>query len=163
MCAAMLRAFTVFLLLAFGGALFAAEPSGDRFARVTVAPTKTSIYVGTVSMAMPPFLRNGDRFESTYSAKVFPYFFYNESGSLRIEFTDPMLQALARGEPVEFKGRALRHDGAERGVEGKATPESPTSGKIKVRVAYSKRVELIFNTTYQFSGDERPEAAASKR
>ena len=46
--------------------------------------------------------------------------------------------------------RAVREDGAERRVEGKATPINRAAGKIKVRVFYSKRIELIFNTTYRF-------------
>jgi hypothetical protein len=44
----------------------------------------------------------------------------------------------------------VRSDGVERRVEGKATPVDATSGKIKVRVFVSKRIELIFNTTYRF-------------
>ena len=122
---------------------------------VEIAPTKTSIYVGTVSMTMPPFTRRNAGFESTYTAKVFPYFFYNESGTLRIEFTDSQLRDLQNGTAVEFKGRAQRADGAERRIEGKATPSDATTGKLKVRVFYSKRVELIFNTTYRLSAGSR--------
>lgn len=125
---------------------------GSNYERVEVAPTKTSIYVGTVAMTTGVFMRQQGVYESTYVAKVFPYFFYNESGKLSIELSDEMLRALERGEPIEFKGRAVRTDGAERRVEGKATPSDARSGKIKVRVVYSKRIELIFNTTYRFIG-----------
>ena len=52
---------------------------------VTVEPARTSIYVGTVSLTMPPFARRGTAFESTYDCKVFPYFFSNEHGTLQIE------------------------------------------------------------------------------
>lgn len=121
------------------------------FQQVEVAPAKTSIYVGTVSMTMPPFTRTGEGYTSTYAAKVFPYFFYNESGTLRIEFTEAMLRQLERGEPVDFTGRAEKStDRAERRIEGRATPTDATSGKLKVRVFYSRRVALIFNTTYRF-------------
>ena len=129
----------------------AAEAPLARYDRVEVAPSKTSIYVGTVSLTVPPFTRRNAVYETTYVAKVFPYFFYNESGRLSIDFTDDMLRRLERGEPVEFTGRAVRTDGAGRRVEGKATPADATSGKIKVRVFYSKKIELIFNTTYRFS------------
>jgi hypothetical protein len=101
-------------------------------------------------MTMPAFVRINGGFEANYAAKVFPFFFYNEAGKLRVEISDESLRQLARGEVVEFKGRAVREDGAERRVEGKATPADATSGKIKVRVFYSKRIELIFNTTYRF-------------
>jgi hypothetical protein len=121
------------------------------YARVEVAPTKTSIYLGSVSMTMPAFVRSAGAYESDYAAKVFPFFFYNETGRLRVEMSDAELRQLAAGEPVEFKGRAVRSDGAERRVEGKATPTDGVSGRLKVRVFYSKRIELIFNTTYRFS------------
>ena len=136
------------MLGAFRGA--AADTAPRNYERVIVAPAKTSIYLGTVSMTMPAFVRINGGFEANYAAKVFPFFFYNEAGKLRVEISDESLRQLARGEVVEFKGRAVREDGAERRVEGKATPADATSGKIKVRVFYSKRIELIFNTTYRF-------------
>lgn len=120
------------------------------YARVIVAPAKTSIYLGTVSMTMPPFVRVNGGFEAAYTAKVFPFFFYNEAGRLRVEISDASLRQLERGEPIDFKGRAVCEDGAERRVAGRATPANGASGKIKVRVFYSKRIELIFNTTYRF-------------
>ena len=120
------------------------------YARVEIAATRTSIYIGTVSMTTPPFVRHGGSYESGYQAKVFPYFFYNETGRLSIEISDEQLRALERGEAIEFKGRATREDGAERRVEGKATPIDARSGKLKVRVFVSRRTELIFNTTYRF-------------
>ena len=41
--------------------------------------------------------------ESSYAARVFPYFFYNERGTLSIEFTDEQLTRLDRGERVDFQ------------------------------------------------------------
>lgn len=123
-----------------------------RYDRVEVAPAKTSIYIGSVSLTMPPFERRGESYEADYTAKVFPYFFYNETGRLFIAINDAQLAALARGEPVDFTGRALRDDGRERRVEGRAAPADATNGKLKVRVFVSKRIELIFNTTYRFLG-----------
>lgn len=134
----------------------AADVPLSRYDRVEVAPARTSIYVGTVSLTLPAFARANGIYASTYVAKVFPVFFYNEKGRLSIELSDEALRRLERGEPVEFKGRAVRDDGAERPVEGKATPADATSGKIKVRVFYSKRVELIFNTTYRFPAPAPP-------
>lgn len=141
---------------ALGLALLArgAEATPSRYARVHLAPAKTSIYVGTVSMTMPVLERSGDVYETTYTAKVRPYFFYNERGKLQIEITDGMLRQLEGGEAVEFKGRAVRSDGEERRLEGKATPTSSSGGKVKVRVFVSTRLELIFNTTYRFDPPE---------
>ena len=129
---------------------------GCAFDRVEVAPTKTSVYVGSVSLSLPMFSRQGGVYETTYVAKVFPYFFYNETGRLGIDFSDEQLRRLGHGETVEFTGRAERTDGAARRVEGKVTPVDATSGKIKVRVFYSKRIELIFNTTYRFPDLREP-------
>ena len=130
------------------GAADNGSPAG--YSRVIISPAKTSIYLGTVSMTMPAFVRVNEGFESAYTAKVFPFFFYNEAGRLRVEISDASLRQLERGEAVDFKGLAVREDGAERPVEGRATPADSASGKIKVRVSYAKRIELIFNTTYRF-------------
>jgi hypothetical protein len=117
---------------------------------VVVPPAKTSIYVGSVTLLMPDFVRRATTYETRYEAKVFPYFFSNEQGRVSIEITDDMLARLARGETVAFKGRGIRDDGVERRLEGTATPGDAVSGKLKVRVFVSKRIELIFNTTYRF-------------
>lgn len=123
-----------------------------RYARVEIAPTKTSIYIGTVSMTMPAFVRHAaGTYESTYAAKVFPYFFYNEKGTLAIDVSDDALRQLAAGQPIEFHGRGHNSDGDERRVEGRAVPTDATTGQIKVRVFVTKKIQLIFNTTYRFT------------
>ena len=127
-----------------------AQPPG-RFDNVVVPAAKTSIYLGSVTLVMPDFARRAGNYESRYEAKVFPYFFSNEQGRVAIEITDDMLARLERGERVDFKGRGIRDDGVERRLEGTATPTDARSGKLKVRVFVSKRIELIFNTTYRFS------------
>lgn len=132
----------------------AADQPAAAYARVEVAPTKTSIYIGTVSMTMPGFTRTGGTYSSTYVARVFPYFFSNESGRLSVAISDELLQRLGRGEAIEFSGRAVNDSGAERRIEGTATPADAASGKLKVRVFVSRRIELIFNTTYRFPNVE---------
>jgi hypothetical protein len=139
----------LFALCCLWGTTRAANPE-VAFGRVDIAPTKTSIYVGTVSLTMPTFTRAGGSYESTYTAKVFPYFFSNETGKLSVDISDEQLRELARGEPIEFTGHGVRSDGVARRVEGKATPVDAASGKIKVSVFVSKRIQLIFNTTYRF-------------
>lgn len=140
-------------LLLTVAALTAAE---DRYATVAIEPAKTSIYIGNVTMTMPTFRRAAGRYESSYVAKVFPYFFYNERGTLGIDFTDEQLAKLAGGERVEFKGQAKSDAGEDRRIEGHATPTDANSGKIKVRVFVSKKIELIFNTTYSFAQGPKP-------
>lgn len=150
-----LRLIALLALALASGAGRAAEPAEATpggYDSVEVAAAKTSIYLGYVSMTMPVFARKGDAFESSYVARVVPFVFYNEKGTLSVTFTEAMLRQLERGEAVDFKGLAIREDGAERPVSGRATPAGvgAREGKIKVRVAYSKKIELIFNTTYHF-------------
>jgi len=128
-----------------------ASPRGPAvYAEVNVAPTRTSIYIGSVSLTMPTFQRDGLAFRSSYVCKVFPYFFYNERGTLFIDVPDADLARLAAGETITFSGQAKNTDGEPRRIEGRAVPASSTDGKIKVRVFVTAKIELIFNTTYFF-------------
>ena len=101
-------------------------------------------------MTMPTFQRSGITYSSTYVAKVFPYFFQSEKGELSIDLPDEELRRLERGEVIQFVGRGKNTDGEDRRIEGRAIPTDAQSGKIKVRVFVSKKIQLIFNTTYRF-------------
>lgn len=138
--------FACFLTLAVGRA----EAAAPDYNVVVVEPTKTSIYVGNVSLTMNAFRRSGATYVTDYKAKVFPYFFSNEHGTLSIDLTDDDLARLARGEVVQFKGRAENSEKEERRIEGRAVPSDASRGKIKVRVFVTQKIELIFNTTYRF-------------
>jgi hypothetical protein len=131
-------------------------PLGNRYAAVTIEPAKTSIYLGAVSLTMPPFTRHDGVYTTDYTAKVFPFFFYNERGRISIEFSDDQLRQLQSGETVFFKGHARKASGTLRRIEGRAVPDGPdsASGKIKVRVWVGRKIELIFNTVYRFSGKD---------
>lgn len=134
-------------------ALASAAPlAAGPYDSVSIEPVKTSIYIGSVTLTMPTFRRSGSVYSSTYRAKVFPYFFQNERGELWVEFNDDQLARLERGERVNFSGHAENTDKEPRKIEGHATPSAPgsKSGKIKVRVRVSPKIELIFNSTYRF-------------
>jgi hypothetical protein len=103
-------------------------------------------------MTMPPFVRKNIVYSSTYSAKVFPYFFYNEKGRIWMIVPDELLRQAAAGHPVDFVGHALSDSGEERRVQGRATPTGPTSGKIRVRVFVTRRISLNYDTTYELRG-----------
>ena len=155
------------LVLTFAAGVTAAEgpapaplppadvPLGGRYARVTVEPTKTSIYIGSVSLTMLPFARQVGVYSTDYSAKVFPFFFYSERGTISIGFSDENLRQLMRGETVYFTGHANNSAGAERRIEGRAIPDGSNTGhgRIKVRVWVGK-IQLIFNSVYRFTGTE---------
>ena len=123
--------------------------------RISVAPMKTSIYVGSVTLTTGVFERQGSTLGTTYTAKVFPWFFWGETGKITITFTDADLANLAKGEKVEFTGEASNHKNKPRTVTGRAQPATGTGGKIKVRIM-ADGVELIFNSTYQFAGVKEP-------
>jgi hypothetical protein len=101
----------------------AAAPAAGKYDTVTIPPVKTSIYIGSVTLTAPTFT---------------------------VTFTDDDLAKLAKGEAVDFKGEGHNEEGEPRRVEGKATPADAASGKLKVRIWVSPKIELIFNTTYRF-------------
>lgn len=144
--AVLLRLFSL-LALAFAPLAAAQTPSWER---VSVPAMKTSIYVGSVTLTTGEFLRDGEAFATTYEAKVFPWFFWNESGRIVIRVPAAELERLARGETVEFEGDAQNHKGKPRKVTGRAQPADASSGRIKVRI-HVDDVELIFNGPYLFA------------
>ncbi|MBS0663603.1 MAG: hypothetical protein JSR48_10090 [Verrucomicrobia bacterium] len=147
----MVRLLAIFSCLLLACPAFGSEDLDlSRYDTVEIPSVDTSIYIGSVTLTIPTLTRRHHVYSSTYTARVFPYFFYNESGRIAIEVTDDMLRRLAAGQAVEFDGHALSSQGEERRITGRATPSDDRSGKIKVRVHVSKRIELIFNTTYRF-------------
>lgn len=145
------------LFLSFGLALLhpavAADLPANRYDHVAVAPTKTSVYIATVAMKMPTFVRQGGTYTAAYEADVFPFFFEDEKGTLSVDVSDAQLEQLAQGKTIDFGGRGVRSDGVVRRVEARATPRDAESGALKVKVYVSKRIVLVFNTTYRFATD----------
>jgi len=139
------------LILGAGVALRAdtTRPAGD-WNSVTVARIKTSIYVGSVTLTTGEFRRDGDKFSSTYEAKVWPWFFWSESGRITITLPFADLEKLARGERVEFTGEAFSHKSKPRLITGRVERTDGAAGKIKVRIGVDDTA-LIFNSTYRFN------------
>lgn len=118
---------------------------------INVAPMKTSIYIGSVTLTLGVFERQGSTLTTTYAAKVFPWFFWGETGRITVTLSDTDLARMARGETAEFNGDGVNHKNKPRKITGRAQPVDATSGKFKVRVM-ADGVELIFNSTYRFGG-----------
>ncbi len=139
------------LLLALGAmaSLRADLPSP----RVMVAPMKTSIYVGSVTLTTTDFLQQDESFMATYDARVRPWFFWGETGKITIKLPVTDLTRLALGQTVEFTGTASNHKGKPRTVTGRAQPGTGNGGKIKVRIM-ADGIELIFNGTYQLAAGQ---------
>ncbi len=116
---------------------------------ITVAPMKTSIYVGSVTLTTGVFERRGSTLTTSYQASVRPWFFWGESGTITITLSDAELAKMARGERAEFSGTGANQKKKPRTVTGYAQPADASSGKMKVRVM-ADGIELIFNGTYHF-------------
>lgn len=123
------------------------KPAGE-WDSVTIEPVKTSIYVGNVTLTTSEFKRSGEEYTATYEAKVWPWFWWNETGRITIHLPAAELERLGRGERIEFKGEAFNQKNKLRQVSGRADRVKPGTGKIKVRIAVDG-TELIFNSTYR--------------
>jgi hypothetical protein len=151
------------LLLALGAvATLRADLAFLAAPRVTVAPMKTSIYVGSVTLLTTDFAPQGEGFAATYEARVRPWFFWGETGKIYIKLPATDLTRLALGQTVEFTGDAANHKNKPRTVTGRAQPAGPTSGKIKVRIM-ADGIELIFNGGYQLLAGEPAAVAPADR
>jgi hypothetical protein len=135
-----------------------AQPSLPPSPRVLVAPMKTSIYIGSVTLTTTDFLQQDESFVASYEAKVWPWFFWGETGKITIKLPGAELTRLALGQTIEFAGEAANHKGKPRTVTGRAQPATGTGGKIKVRVI-ADGIELIFNGTYQLVAGQKPSEA----
>jgi hypothetical protein len=149
--------------LALAAPLSGADPLLSPFNVVDIKPAVTSVIVATVTMTMAPFERKNVVYSSTYSAKVFPYFFYNEKGRIWITISDDDLRRAAKGGSVDFTGHALSDAGDERRVEGHATPTGPLTGKIKVKVYVTRRISLSYDTVYELKGPPAPKTAPTPK
>lgn len=124
---------------------------------VAIPPMKTSIYVGSVTLETTVFTREGAAYSATYEARVWPWFFWSETGRITILVPDTDLARLAAGETIEFAGDALNHKNKPRRVTGRAQPAAPGrgEGRIKVRIGVDD-TELIFNGAYRFEAAPAP-------
>ena len=142
----------ILIMLAFVYPAFGKPATPTEWNRVDVDSMKTYIYVGSVKLITTSFMREADSYRGTYKAKVFPWAFWNEHGSILITLNDEDRAKLQRGERCAFTGEAQSHKNKARHVTGYADPTSANNGKIKVRIGVDD-VELVFNGTYTLSVD----------
>jgi hypothetical protein len=154
---------SLLLVLASAGPGRAADDSLARFSVVDIKQSVASLYIASVTMIMPPFVRHSEVYSSTYYAKVFPYYFFSEKGRIWIVVPEADLRRAAAGQPVDFVGHALSDSGEERKVTGRAVPTGPSSGKIRVRVFISRRISLNYDTTYELKGAPGPAVSVTAR
>lgn len=143
------RLLTVLWLAAFFSLLLTAQ-TADPYSKVTVETSSTSIYIGKVTLSVGTLTRKDGYLSGDYKAKVFPYWFMGEHGTFRLKASDEDFARIAKGEVVEFAGDAQNSDKEVRKITGRATPADAATGKFKVRIFVTEKIQLIFNSTYKF-------------
>ncbi len=119
---------------------------------VKVEPSKAKgVPAMRITLAADPMRRTASGYESTYSVTVVPFFFFNETGSIRIDLEPEALELLGAGQVISFTGEAVNQSNARRLIEGRATPTDAESGRIRI-VVKVYGIELIFKTAYRFTG-----------
>lgn len=152
------------LLLATTASVSGGGAAIARFERIAIEPATAYFYsIASVTMTFKPFIRQRSAFSSTYSARVFPYFFFSEKGRIWIVATDEELRRVDRGEAVDFAGLAFNSSGEERRIEGHATPTGPSTGRIRVLVFVTKRIVLTYDTTYELKGSASAQPAVTPK
>jgi hypothetical protein len=136
------------------------EPAHTRVVDVEPSHAK-DVLAMRITLIARPMQRTAHGYESTYSVKVFPFFFFNETGSIRIDLEPGALDLLGTGEDISFSGEAINQSSNRRLVKGRAYPSDYLSGRIKIVVKVSS-IKLIFNTTYRFVGDQAEEIAVDE-
>ncbi len=134
------------------GAVVAGADTTQRlgeYDRVSVPALKSSIYVGSVTLVPSVFTRDADGYAATYEVKVWPWFWWGESGRVHIKISDAELARALRGETVEFSGSGENQKHKPRSVSGRVQPGNNAGGKIKIRIS-ADGLTLVFNGTYRF-------------
>ena len=126
------------------------EPARTRIVSVERSNAK-DVPAMRITLAVEPMQLTESGYESTYSVTVVPFFFFNETGSIRIDLAPGALELLDAGQIISFTGEAANHRNARRQIEGRATPTDAESGRIRIVVKVGG-IELIFKTTYRFTG-----------
>jgi len=124
------------------------EGAPARYSIIAVAPAKTSIYIGRLTVTPGLFVRTAAGYEATLAVDLWPYGFHDDA-KVSIVVGDEKLARLERGASIDFFGHVTRRNGQTRRISGRATPSGPGSGKLDVRVFLGSQVTVSFSTTYE--------------
>ena|SRR5579862_5678809 len=132
--------------------VFAAPPNKEApiSRRMFVDPSSTKVSLGKISLIVNPLNHIGKFYVGEYQIKVVPYFFKNESGTLKMEASDDSIQKLSKGIAMEFAGKATNNkNGAQKVITGKATPSTKDQGIATFSIVTDNGL-MVFNTSYHF-------------
>jgi hypothetical protein len=144
-----MRLYWILLLAAAMPHLSArAAEEADRYSVIFVAPARTSIYIGRLTVTPGPFVRAGSVYKASLGVDLSPYF-YHDDAKVQIDVPAGKLQALQAGKPIDFSGRVTRSNGQSRRISGRAVPADAFSGTIDIHVFLTSQVTVSFSTTYR--------------
>lgn len=111
---------------------------------------KASIFVGSVTLITSPFTYAEEEaaYVATYEARVSPWAFFSEAGTINLPITLEDYARLRQGEAIELTGEAENDDGKRRRISVQARPTDAESGTIKVNVTASG-LQLVFKGRYE--------------
>lgn len=117
--------------------------------KVAVPPMRTSIYVGSVTLSVTEFERSSGSlyYSAEYHARVIPWWFWTESGTITLKPTEDAIEQLLAGETIEVDGEATNHHGKPRTVSARIRPSDDGAGTIKVRID-AGGTKLVFDGSY---------------
>lgn len=106
-----------------------------------------------ITLSAGTLTRTESGYVADYEVKVFPFFFFSEHGTVRIEITPDAMRRLESGEVISFRGEAINQNDKHRPIDGRVYPEDDLTGRIRL-VVHVGSIELIFKTTYRLTGHE---------
>jgi hypothetical protein len=116
-----------------------------------VDSSSTKVSLGKVNLIVNPLTHKGNFYLGAYQIKVFPYFFKNEKGALKMEASKNSVLKLSKGIPMNFTGTATNNKTGEmKIVRGKATPLTIDRGVAMFAIITDNGL-MVFNTSYHFA------------
>ena len=147
----------VFFLVPFPSALKAQKVVSSPGAgetverRMFVDPSSTTVSHNKVRLIVEPLTHKGKFYLGSYQLKVFPYFFKNETGTLKLDAPDGGFRKFTEGTEVKFTGKATNNKGAkDKVITGKAKPSDEDKGSLIFSLE-TDNGRMTFKTSYHFA------------
>ena len=119
--------------------------------RMFVDPSSTTVSHNKVRLIVEPLTHQGKFYVGSYRLKVFPYFFKNETGTLKLNAPTEGFQKFAQGTEMKFTGKATNNKGAkDKVITGKATPSDVDKGNLIFSLE-TDNGRMTFKTSYHFA------------
>jgi len=123
---------------------------GDPLAcKLVIEPSSTKLSIAKADLVVGALKHDDASYQGIYAITVSPFTFKNDHGKLVLNAPSENVLRLARGETMEFIGKATSdRDGKIKGIKGKASPVTKDRGSVKFTVN-TEDGDLVFNSTYR--------------